>query len=328
MKKLFDTSKMPYEVWLQKRNQGIGGSEIGAILALNKWCSPIEIWARKTDPLYSYDDTEQTYWGRKLEEPIGLEFPIRMKQKGEDYEVERFEWIIAHDDYDYLTGNIDFRITSKTHGYGVLECKNVSSDSYQQWDKGDLPEYYITQLQWYMGLMGYEYGFFAALIGGKEWRCYKLEADPQLFELMVEKALQFWDMHIINNEPPDLIGVPSEVEFMYGVVDKYANFDDPEVADEVEEHCITYKEMNELKKFFTKLVDKEKNIIKIAVGKGNKAMANEWKISNVKKFNVTAPKHYIGKKYSAKDAENYVIRNLINTREVVEYEFERTPEDI
>ncbi len=38
----------PRDEWLRVRNTGIGGSDAGVILGLNKWKSPITLWAEKT----------------------------------------------------------------------------------------------------------------------------------------------------------------------------------------------------------------------------------------------------------------------------------------
>lgn len=37
------------EQWLELRKKGIGGSEAGAIMGLNKWKTPLEIFLDKTE---------------------------------------------------------------------------------------------------------------------------------------------------------------------------------------------------------------------------------------------------------------------------------------
>ena len=36
------------EAWLKARNSGIGGSDAGIIVGLNKWKSPFQLWLEKT----------------------------------------------------------------------------------------------------------------------------------------------------------------------------------------------------------------------------------------------------------------------------------------
>ena len=37
--------------WLKERQQGIGGSEVAAVLGLSKWSTPFDVWLEKTSPI-------------------------------------------------------------------------------------------------------------------------------------------------------------------------------------------------------------------------------------------------------------------------------------
>lgn len=43
------------EAWLKQRNKGIGGSDAGIILGVNKYKSPYTLWAEKSSLLESED---------------------------------------------------------------------------------------------------------------------------------------------------------------------------------------------------------------------------------------------------------------------------------
>jgi len=45
---LAKTLDMPREQWLELRRQGIGGSDAAAILGMNPWKSPMDVWLEKT----------------------------------------------------------------------------------------------------------------------------------------------------------------------------------------------------------------------------------------------------------------------------------------
>ena len=45
---LVETDGLSREEWLEYRKQGIGGSDVAAILGISKWKSEIEIWITKT----------------------------------------------------------------------------------------------------------------------------------------------------------------------------------------------------------------------------------------------------------------------------------------
>ncbi len=42
------TLEMSRQEWLEDRKKGIGGSDVGQFLGLNKWKSPYQLWLEKT----------------------------------------------------------------------------------------------------------------------------------------------------------------------------------------------------------------------------------------------------------------------------------------
>ena len=42
-----------HEEWLEDRRKGIGGSDVGALLGLNKYKSPYTLWAAKSGLLHT-----------------------------------------------------------------------------------------------------------------------------------------------------------------------------------------------------------------------------------------------------------------------------------
>ncbi len=49
-------------------------------------------------------------------------------------------------------------------GRGILEIKTASEYLKQEWDNGNIPDYYYVQLQWYIYIMNLDFGYFATLI--------------------------------------------------------------------------------------------------------------------------------------------------------------------
>ncbi|NLH44914.1 MAG: endonuclease, partial [Acholeplasmataceae bacterium] len=71
------------EAWLKARNSGIGGSDAGIIVGLNKWKSPFQLWLEKTGQVEaeSLSDNEFVYWGNVLEQVVADEFTVRTGKK-------------------------------------------------------------------------------------------------------------------------------------------------------------------------------------------------------------------------------------------------------
>lgn len=54
---LVETDGLSREEWLRYRKQGIGGSDVAAILGISKWNSAISLWLNKTNQ--TEDDTQE-----------------------------------------------------------------------------------------------------------------------------------------------------------------------------------------------------------------------------------------------------------------------------
>ena len=125
MKLLKCTRNMSYEDWYAERSNGIGGSEIGAIMGVCPYSSPLLVFVKKLGIGEEQEDNDSMYWGRELEPVVKREFTRRMKSAGVKLRVTRFPYIIAHDDFDYMRANIDYAIMNENGEEGILECKTA-----------------------------------------------------------------------------------------------------------------------------------------------------------------------------------------------------------
>ena len=61
------TAGMNHNDWLAERRKSLGGSDMGAVLGLNRFRSPYSVWADKTGKLPDTADSEAMRIGRDLE---------------------------------------------------------------------------------------------------------------------------------------------------------------------------------------------------------------------------------------------------------------------
>uniref|UniRef100_UPI00193103D1 YqaJ viral recombinase family protein n=1 Tax=Caenibacillus caldisaponilyticus TaxID=1674942 RepID=UPI00193103D1 len=78
---LAPTKEMSHDEWLRERRKGIGGSDAAAILGLNKWKSPIQVYMEKIGEIESDVSSEAAYWGHVLEDVVAREFSKRTGKK-------------------------------------------------------------------------------------------------------------------------------------------------------------------------------------------------------------------------------------------------------
>ena len=119
MKKLANTLNLSHEEWLEWRKKGIGGSDAGAVAGLNPWKSPVSVYMDKIGESKPTQDNERMRIGRDLEDYVARRFEEATGKK-----VRRNNFMMVHDDYNFMVANIDREIVGEN---ALLECKTTGS---------------------------------------------------------------------------------------------------------------------------------------------------------------------------------------------------------
>ena len=201
---LAKTLGMPRDEWLALRRKGIGGSDAAAILGLSPWKTAMDVWLEKTGEYIEDEDNEKMYWGRALEDIVAQEFANRTGLK-----LRRKNAILIHPKHHYMLANVDRLIVGEKAG---LECKNIGYYSAEHWYAG-VPEYYQTQVQHYMAVTGFPVWYVAVLIGGQEFKYYKIARDDYFIRQLIEAETEFWYM-VETRTPPPVDGTKASTELI------------------------------------------------------------------------------------------------------------------
>lgn len=215
------------EDWLRERRNSIGGSDVGAILGLNKYRSPYAVWAEKTGRLPEPEDNEAMRQGRDLEAYVAGRF---MEKSGK--RVERCNYLLRNTDAPYLHANIDRRVIGEKSG---LECKTASALNLRAYKGGNFPESYYAQCVSYLAVTSWKRWYLAALILNKAFYIYQIttiENDdvpewcessvyvgPEELTALKECASNFWENYVVADIPPPVDGSESTsqtISAMYG----------------------------------------------------------------------------------------------------------------
>lgn len=213
--------------WLKQRQSGIGGSDIAAIVGLNQYKTPMQIWESKVNPVQDEVTSEPAYWGNVLEDVVAKEYAKRTGRK-----VQRINTQLRHRDFDFAVANIDRAVINpdicgnvrwkdgKLTTDRLLECKTANGFSVKQWGEvgsDQVPDSYLIQCQWYMGVTGASICDLAVLIGGQDFRIYTIARDDELINDLLQQGAAFWEL-VKNNVAPDPVNYPEAVK-------KWANSD-------------------------------------------------------------------------------------------------------
>ncbi|WP_300259405.1 lambda-exonuclease family protein [Clostridium sp.] len=203
--------------WLRERQKGIGGSDIGAILGLNKYKTAFEVYLEKTEPILEVgEQSESAYWGDQFEEVVAKEFEKRTGKK-----VRRDRRHFQNKDYPFMVANIDRRVVGED---AILECKTANQYLAKEWESEEVPASYLVQVQHYLAVTGASKGYIAVLIGGQKFIWKEVERDNELIEYIIEAEKEFWNM-VQEKTPPALDGSSAAEKW---VNEKYKNVNEGE----------------------------------------------------------------------------------------------------
>ena len=192
--------------WLELRQKGIGGSDAGAILGLNKWKTPFEVYMDKVEPIEDNGAGEAAYWGNQLEDMVAREFTVRTGKK-----VRRNNRMMTSIAYPFMLANIDREIVGED---AILECKTANAYAVKDWEDGKVPPSYIIQGQHYLAVTGKQKIYYAVLIGGQKFYWCEFERDEELIQILIEREFNFWNEHVLKKVPPALDGSSAAEKYL------------------------------------------------------------------------------------------------------------------
>lgn len=188
--------------WLEKRRDGIGASDVAAILGMSPYATPFSVWADKVHGT----EKEPTYamtLGKKLEDIILESFT---EQEG--LYVGSRQLLVQHPQFAWARATVDGLVYESPPDFdlvndlpfalGVIEAK--SDGSFRRWE--EIPAHHQIQVQWQMLVTGLSNAWLAVL-HGRRFEVYELAADPGAQNMMLDKVTDFLGKHVqpIHGDP-------------------------------------------------------------------------------------------------------------------------------
>ena len=208
---LYDTRTL---TWDQKRQCGIGGSDIGAICGVNSFKTAYDVYLDKTVGS-SFTGNNITWFGSVFESHIADLFESQFR---DIFIVKVDKNHYKCPDYPWLNGNIDRRLVEVMTGKkGVLEIKTTRTFNNDEWGKGcafgidykliisdnQVPESYFYQVQHYLLCTGFSFAWLCAFSRDTcELRIYKIDADKAVQNYIIKTGTEFWFNNVIKGIPP------------------------------------------------------------------------------------------------------------------------------
>lgn len=200
------------EQWLDKRVKGIGGTDISAILGVNKYKTPFDVWEDKTGRAAKFEGNKFTRRGIYMEDAVANYFEDVTGCKV--IKASESEELLIHKKYPCLLGSPDRRYFDHDGQKGILECKTTMTTIDASVE--NIPQTWFIQVQWYLGLSGYTRGTIAwAELGfSSEFKHVEIVFNPEFFAYMVEQGVKFWEENVMTDKAPDAIN-SQDIEKIY-----------------------------------------------------------------------------------------------------------------
>ncbi len=202
------------EEWLNLRLKGIGGSDAGTVIGLNKYKTNVQLWEEKTGITIPGDisDKPAVNFGKLAEPHLRVLFHLDYPEYDLDYH-EFYMYI--NDEYPFIFATLDGELTDKNGKKGILEIKTCTIQNSNQWNDWDdkLPDTYYTQLIHQLAATGWDFAILRAYIRYYKngvlrvtMREYRIErSDVQAdIDYLMQRESSFWK-NVTNKTRPALI---------------------------------------------------------------------------------------------------------------------------
>lgn len=187
------------EKQLKERKEYIGGSDAPAVCGLSPFKTPLEVYLEKRGEIEPADlsQNKAVHFGKLLEDIVAQEYARVTGRK-----VVEVKETSYHPKYPWMAANIDRDIIGVP---GELEIKTGNAFNKEGWgeEKTDqVPNHYNVQCQHYMAVRGASWYDLAVLLGGNDFRTYRIPRDDELIEMIINKEGKFWERVKAGTPPP------------------------------------------------------------------------------------------------------------------------------
>jgi putative phage-type endonuclease len=182
---------------LKLRQTYLGGTDLVAISGFSKWKKPGDVWLEKVKG-NTTEDNPAMEMGRDLEPVVAMRHARRFSAQLVEHPDPVFD-----PEFDFIAANPDRLYANQKR---VLECKTAGEEQLYRHDTewgedcepNSVPIYYLGQVNHYIGTLGFDDGVLSCLFLGKNriQRDYPITFDPELFGMMRQNGINFWQNFI------------------------------------------------------------------------------------------------------------------------------------
>lgn len=240
---------------LEERKGYITGSDVSAILGLNKYKTAFDVWREKLGLVEPEDISEKpaVKAGNMLEDAVRKWF-----EKDTGLKVTMPDGLLVHPKHHFMAGNIDGYIEAEN---AIFEAKTSGrTDGWGENGDNTMPPNYLCQVAHYCEVTGASKAYVAVLFKGVDFRVYTYEPDKKFVDILIEREREFWEHNILKEIPPDLTTIDDVNNMFPKTVDAEHVLSEQALSD-----LRVYRYYNERIKAMTKDLDEIKTRLALEV---------------------------------------------------------------
>ena len=158
-----ETDSLSREEWLNYRRQGIGGSDVAAILGVSPFRTARDIYYDKlgVEAVLDDDNWVALEMGNLLEDLVG-----RIFAKKTGLKIFRMKKMFRSPEHPFMLADVDFFVLMPDGSIAILEIKTTNYNAKDNWwcnGSETVPIYYELQGRHYMSVMDVDRVFFCCL---------------------------------------------------------------------------------------------------------------------------------------------------------------------
>lgn len=201
--------------WKAHRMSGIGASEVGTILGVNKYKDRIRLFYNKVGAVSDdFEGNIATFAGKAMEDTVvqgfwkywnpnnpTVEDMIKNGEAGiKQRRCKNYYAYLVNPKYPWLFVSLDRSINAQLgKSEGVLEIKTAEGFAAKQYENNVNPSY-VFQIQQQMLVTELKWGEIFQLVNGRHPECFPIEESKAVQETIIEQTKNFWDAVLEGRE--------------------------------------------------------------------------------------------------------------------------------
>ena len=199
--------------WLEKRRNGIGGSDAAKILGISPFVTRKELYWDKINIPHAHDPGEENWIAKEIGHRLESLVIKIFERSNPGWKVFYDRRMFFHPEYPWMLADVDGLVRDpRTGKLYIVEVKTCSVQALDKWGRqgsNQVPPEYEAQGRHYMAVLGIDGVIYICLAGNQKsgYRQAYIMRDHQKEEKLICAEADFWLNYVRKKtEPPVMSG--------------------------------------------------------------------------------------------------------------------------